>query len=364
MNRNPNYFKLGLFVIISFCLGVGFLIVFGAGAFLKKEMLAETCFDESVQGLDVGSEVKYKGVGIGTVKTITTPAKVYNAASEYVLVVFSLDENVFAEGRNKDPEQAFADAIDKGLKVYLSFKGLTGAAFLETDYFPDKTSDLNITWEPEHLYVPSRKSSIKRMGDALNQILETLADMNIVGMTTNLEELLETLNAKTANFDLAGISTQASTLLAEIRQTNRQLSDTLGSPEFHKMIQDAQGSFAGIRSIVDKAGEPVDNTLKDLQHTAANARTFTRELETRTDKRLKQVSGQINTLLESLNTTVKMLETLVWLNTDTINRTIDNFEHTSENLKQLSLEIKQYPGRLLLERPPRKLPEDTDGKGE
>lgn len=359
MNRNPNYFKLGLFVIISFCLGVGFLIVFGAGEFLKKEMLAETCFDESVQGLDVGSEVKYKGVGIGTVKTITTPAKVYKAASEYVLVVFSLDENVFIEGRDKAPEQAFEEAIDKGLKVYLSFKGLTGAAFLETDYFPDKTSDLNITWEPEHLYVPSRKSSIKRMGDALNQILETLADMNIVEMTTNLEELLETLNTKTAQFDLAGISTQASGLLAEIRQTNRQLSDTLGSPEFHKMIQDAQGSFAGIRSIVNKAGEPVDKTLKDLQHTAANARTFTRELETRTDTGLKQVSGQIDTLLESLNTTVKMLETLVWLNTDTVNRTIDNFEHTSENLKQLSLEIKQYPGRLLMERPPRKLPEDT-----
>jgi len=117
------------------------------------------------------------------------------------------------------------------------------------------------------------------------------------------------------------------------------------------MIQDAQGSFAGLRDIVDKAGNPVNQTLKDLQHTAANARTFTRELETRTDTRLKQVSGQIDTLLESLNSTVQMLETLVWLN-------------TSENLKQLSLEIRQYPGRLLLERPPEKLPEDTFEKGQ
>jgi hypothetical protein len=54
--------------------------------------------------------------------------------------------------------------VEKGLKVYLSFKGLTGAAYLETDYFPDTLSGLDITWEPEHLYIPSRKSSISAWG--------------------------------------------------------------------------------------------------------------------------------------------------------------------------------------------------------
>lgn len=364
MTQNANYFKLGLFVILAFCIAVGFLIVFGAGTFFKKEILAETCFDESVQGLDVGSEVKYKGVRIGTVKTITTPAKVYGTPSNYVLVVFSLDEGVFAESGGTDPEQAVTDVIQKGLKVYLSFKGLTGAAYLETDYFPDTISGLDITWEPRHLYVPSRKSSIKRLGDAVNLILEHLSQINILGMTANLEELLETLNTKTAEFDLAGISEQTSAMLEEFRRTNQQLSDTIGSPGFRQMIQDAQGSFAGIRVMVDKAGEPVSRTLEDLEHTAASARTLTSGLEARTDKKLSQVSKQVDTLLQSLNSTIKMLETMVWLNTDTINRTIDNFEHTSENLKQLSLEIRQYPGRLLLERPPKRLDEGRFGEGQ
>ncbi|HKL00707.1 MAG TPA: MlaD family protein [Desulfotignum sp.] len=362
MTQNANYFKLGLFVILSFCIAVGFLIVFGAGTFFKKEILAETCFDESVQGLDVGSEVKYKGVRIGTVKTITTPARVYGTPSNYVLVIFSLDEDIFAGSGAADPEQAFADVIQNGLKVYLSFKGLTGAAYLETDYFPDTISGLDITWDPRHLYVPSRKSSIKRLGDAVNLILENLSQINVLGMTANLEALLETLNTKTADFDLAGISGQTTAMLAEIRQTNQQLSDTIGSPKFRQMIQDAQGSFAGIRAMVDNAEEPVSRTLEDLEYTAASARTLTSGLEARTDKKLSRVSEQIDTLLQSLNSTVKMLETLVWLNTETINRTIDNFEHTSENLKQLSLEIKQYPGRLLLERPPKRHPENRFGE--
>jgi ABC-type transporter Mla subunit MlaD len=363
MTRNTNYFKLGLFVILSFGLAVGFLIAFGAGQFMTKEMLAESSFDESVQGLDVGSEVKYKGVRIGTVKSITTPAKVYGIPSNYVLVIFTLDPDVFVGSNTKDPEQAARAAIENGLTIYLSFKGLTGAAYLETDYFPDAVSGQDITWQPKHLYIPSRKSNIKRFGDALNLILENLSEMNILGMVATLEELLKTLNNKTTEFDLVGISEQTSNLLQELRKTNRQLSDTLGSEEFHQMIQDARGSFGGIRDMVDKAAKPVDKTLEDLMHTAANARALTRDLETRTDTGLKQVSGQIDTLLDSLNTTVKMLETMVWLNTDTINKTLDNFERTSENLKQLSIEIKHYPGRLLFERPPKKM-SDENIKGE
>jgi ABC-type transporter Mla subunit MlaD len=198
----------------------------------------------------------------------------------------------------------------------------------------------------------------------VNLILENLSQINIMGMTANLEGLLETLNRKTAEFDLAGISAQVSAMLEEIRKTSQHLSDTMGSEDFREIIQDAKGSFAGLRTLVEDAKTPVNETLTDLRHTAASARTLSHDLEHRTDTKLKQVSSQVDTLLENLNSTVQMLETLIWLNTDTIHRTIDNFEHTSENLKQLSLEIRRYPGRLLLERPPKKRPEDTIREGQ
>ena len=67
MTQKTNYFKLGLFVILAFALTAAMLIALGAGQFLKTETLAETYFNESVQGLNIGSEVKYKGVIIGAV---------------------------------------------------------------------------------------------------------------------------------------------------------------------------------------------------------------------------------------------------------------------------------------------------------
>ncbi len=108
----------------------------------------------------MGSEVKYKGVRIGTVKAITTPVQMYQVPSRFVLVVFALDPDAFPAADDQDPVQAVKKAVDQGLTVYLSFKGITGAAFLETDYLPDIVDPVDITWTPDNLYIPSRKSSI------------------------------------------------------------------------------------------------------------------------------------------------------------------------------------------------------------
>lgn len=181
-------------------------------------------------------------------------------------------------------------------------------------------------------------------------------------MTRDLEGLLNNLNRKTAEFDLASISTQSSAMMAEIRNTGRILSETIDSPEFRRMIQDAGGSFNSIQSLVADIRGPMTRTLEDLSHAATSARNLTRDLEERTDTRIAELSRQVDGLMKTLNNTVAMLENLVWLNSDTINRTINNFEHTSENLKQMSLEIRRYPARILLERPP-KPSEEPVGEG-
>ena len=120
MTQQANFFKLGLFVIIAIGLGAAFLIAFGAGEFFKKETLGETCFDESVQGLDIGSEVKYKGVKIGTVKAITTPAKLYHIQSNYVLVTFSLSDDCYVGQTGETSTIRIQKAIAEGLSVHLA----------------------------------------------------------------------------------------------------------------------------------------------------------------------------------------------------------------------------------------------------
>ena len=46
------------------------LVMLGGGSLFQKPIIVETVFDESVQGLDVGSPVKLRGVIIGEVRSI------------------------------------------------------------------------------------------------------------------------------------------------------------------------------------------------------------------------------------------------------------------------------------------------------
>ncbi|MFH2059118.1 MAG: MlaD family protein [Pseudomonadota bacterium] len=353
MTQKTNYFKLGLFVIIATALLAVFLIIFGAGDFFKKELLAETCFNESVQGLSIGSEVKYKGIKIGSVKSITSAARIYQTKSDYVLVIISLEESISLGQTGKTAKVRIQNAIQDGLTIKIAFKGLTGAAYLETDYTTIDTKELlKIAWSPRNIYIPSQQSKMKQFGDSINQILDSLAAINMKGMTLDIQSLLKTLNQKVNDVDMKNISGLVASLLTEIKDTNTKVSGALGSPRLKQLMDDAQVSFSEIRTIVEAAKTPLNQAIMDFQKAAGSTRTLTTGFETQLGPKIGSLATSLDKLMKSLSATSDLLENLVWLNSDKIKLIIENLETTSENLKQMSKDIKRYPGRLLFEKPP------------
>ncbi|MDF2698350.1 MAG: Paraquat-inducible protein, partial [Labilithrix sp.] len=70
MAAPTNHFKLGLFVLLAFAAVIATLITLGAWSMRKDSVQYHTYFNESVQGLDVGAPVKFRGVTIGFVSGI------------------------------------------------------------------------------------------------------------------------------------------------------------------------------------------------------------------------------------------------------------------------------------------------------
>ncbi len=346
MTRKTNYFKLGLFVILAFALTAAMLIAFGAGQFLKTEPLAETYFNESVQGLNIGSEVKYKGVKIGDVKSITTPTKVYDINSNYVLVIFSLSENCYVGQTGKNPEERMKKAVKDGLSVFLSFNGLTGSAYLETDYKKNGPDDLEITWTPENLYVPSRSSNIKQVSDAISQVMEALSTLDLQEMKKDLSALLKSLN-------ITKVSAQAESLLKELRQTNKDLAKTLASGRIKQILTDAGTSVSNLKQIVHAAKVPIKRTLADINTASGSVKRMLTGLEQDYPGKLTEMSHKMDTILDNLEKTSRLLETMFWTNADAIEKTIGNLENTTDNLNQFARELREYPGRILMEAPPK-----------
>ncbi|MCG8553626.1 MAG: MlaD family protein [Desulfobacterales bacterium] len=346
MTQKTNYFKLGLFVILAFALTAAMLIAFGAGQFFRTETLAETYFNESVQGLNIGSEVKYKGVKIGDVKSITTPTKVYDIASNYVLVTFSLSEDCYVGQTGKNPKERMKKAVDEGLSVFLSFNGLTGSAYLETDYKENGPDDLEISWLPENLYVPSRPSNIKQVSDAITRAMETLGSIDFKEMKKDFSALLKSLN-------ITRVSNQAESLIKELRQTNRELSKILTSGRVKQMLADAGSSMADLKQIVQAAKSPIKETLADINTASGSIQRMAAGLEQGYDVKLTEMSDKMASVLAGLEKTSRLLENMIWTNADVIEKTIGNLENTTENLDQFTRELREYPGSILMNAPPR-----------
>jgi len=337
MSEQANYFKLGVFVIAAFILLITGLVLFGAGDFLKKEIIVETCFNNTVQGLDAGSPVKYRGIEIGKVKSITEASRIYNVRTDYVLVTISLFENVSFGQTGETVEKRIQQALADGLTVQMAFKGLTGAAYLETGYTnKNDNSRLDITWKSKNIYIPSKPNKMTQMGESLDRIMTNLENINIQGILVKLQELLSITGTKLGEANIKEISFQVESLLKEIRNSNGKLDSFLDSKETKSLLADARAAMAGAKTIVENSKEPVQETLKEF----------------------KQAASKTNAIAGSLDRTSLLLGEMVWVNAGSMNDMVENLKTTSENLKQMSQDLKRYPGRLIFETPPDK----TDGK--
>ena len=81
MSTEAKKFRVGVFSIGALVIGVGGLIWIGASRFFEDTVPFVTYFSESVQGLDPGSSVKYRGVPAGRVAKIRIAPALADARS-------------------------------------------------------------------------------------------------------------------------------------------------------------------------------------------------------------------------------------------------------------------------------------------
>src|SRR6266581_5742914 len=186
-----SYFKIGIFVISAVVIGVIGVVVLGAGAIFQKKSIVETYIDESVQGLDVGSPVKFRGVPVGRVEQISLTSAEYATKREYVVVRMSISSNMFQFQVNDPKSEQLKEALDRGFRIRIAPQGLTGVAYLEADYLdPERNPPLEIDWRPDYPYIPSATSRILQLGDSVERILQNFEQLDIPQLTSSIEKSL------------------------------------------------------------------------------------------------------------------------------------------------------------------------------
>ncbi len=202
--KEPNYFRIGSFVVTGITILIIALIVFGSGKLFKKTVYVETYFNESVQGLTIGSAVKYRGMEIGHVKAISFVSQIYengnslgksNISSRYIYVKMAITSDILTNSSAKNLQFSLTQEIKDGLRIKLALQGLTGNAYLELDYLNPRTNPpLTISWKPKDYYIPSSPSVLSEFGENLSTILDSLKQVNFNEFFTNIQNLATSTN--------------------------------------------------------------------------------------------------------------------------------------------------------------------------
>ena len=340
-----SYFKIGLFVISATVIGVIGLVVLGVGTVLQRKALVETYIDESVQGLDVGSPVKFRGVPVGRVEQISLTSAEYATRRQYVLVRMSITSNIFQFPINDPNSPELRRELARGFRVRLAAQGLTGVAYLEMDYLePERNPPLEIDWQPAYPYIPSTRSRITQLSEAVERILNNIGDIDISQLSESIEKSLAAMTQLAESANLEKIGVQANALLSEVRETNRQISALVGNPDLKAALADAAVLAGRARQLVERAEKPVNQMLVELPQASESLNRFAKRLES-VSSDLPETSAQLRQMLQRLNRLVAGQQ-------GDIAKTVENLRAASENMKQLTDDSKRYPAQVLFGAPP------------
>jgi len=318
------------------------VVVLGGGAFFQKTNIIETYIDESVQGLDVGSPMRFRGVLVGKVEEITLTSVEYNTKRRYVLV----RADISSQFPLSDPASpSFLTEIEKGLRVRLAPQGLTGTAYLEADYLdPSQNPPLEIDWQPKYPYVPSARSKILQLSDAVERILRNIGEIDLERLIGTMQNSLNTIDKLAKGANVEKISAQATQLLTEVRETNRQLQNLVNGPELKDAVKDTAVAANKAREILERADKPLNQFINDLPKAS--------ESINRIVQRLDAASANLPETSVELRQTLQRLSRLISSQQQDIEKTVQNLRSASETLKEILDNSKKYPAQVLFGAPP------------
>ena len=333
MAKKTSSFLVGLFVTLGLVLGTVLIIWVGASRYFEPGNRYETYFDESVQGLQKDSTVKYRGVDVGRVERIRVAPD-----NHLVEVVMKID---------------LTEDIRKGMAAELKSAGITGIMFVELARVApgEKVSTPKITFATEHPVIPSRISTMQRVFAQVEEVMEKMKTVDFEGVS---DQFKATGKAAERFFD--GPQTRA--LVENLERTTHRIDETvarvdnvLSGGRLEKVADameadlDAVGRFTAKLSkdiedarIPDRSAE-AKQLLVEARELLADARRELKEMRlSETGQAVARISGELEGEQQAMAPALR--------------GAVDNLRRTSEELKGLLERLRAAPSEALFGEPP------------
>ena len=259
------------FLIGSFLLGGLVLLVTGALLLSRESWFSKPTeyvvyFTGALDGLDVGADVTYRGVKIGSVREIRLS---YDRELKDVVIPVVLRIHPDAGREAQRFDRVVERLVERGLRAQLQTQSLlTGKAIVALDLFPGQAGYVREPNEIELPVIPSVPSRVDLAADVLRDLIGTLRELPLGEMVVSANNTLQALERLSSSPELQdGLLSLGQTLhnLEELtQQLQRQIPPILdnarqGSDELRTAIGDlrqaAQAATVALQQMQGLAGD-------------------------------------------------------------------------------------------------------------
>jgi paraquat-inducible protein B len=270
VSKKINTTSIGLFIVTGLALGVTGLLLFSTSKLFSKTRDVIVYFDDSLNGLNAGAPVKYRGVTIGSVKRVMVR---YNqATNDYALpVILEVEEKLIRDRLAEETIEIFSEhslkeRVKGGLRASLQTESLvTGVLYV--DVRPNPRAPPPVFHQLKSVYpeVPTEPTQIQ-------QLFNNLATLDIKSIESNLNTLLAKLDKTVGSLNMGQINQGITNLLLSLDRlvTSGEITNAVAA--VRPTLEQYRLLGEKLNTRIDPLADSVTNSLAEVNRTLGQFR--------------------------------------------------------------------------------------------
>lgn len=319
MSKKINTTAIGLFIVVGIALGVIGLLIFSSSKLFSRSDEMIVYFDNSLNGLNEGAPVKYRGVTIGFVKRVMI--RFNQATDDFALpVILEVDQTLLRKRLgDSSVDVSTRGAVERifrtGLRASLQTNSLlTGVLFVDLEFEPNVPPRGFHQLEKIYDEIPSEPTDVQ-------QLMNNLASLDLKSVEKNLNALLVNLNASISSLHLAEIHDDISKVLGSVDRL-------VSSPDLKQDLVAMHTTLDQFRLVGEKLNNRIDPLADDVARTLVDA-----------DRALVQVRGAAQNVRIQLAPDAPLPNDL--------DQALRQLSNSSQSLSSLLDFLKQHPNAVI-----------------
>ena len=313
MASEARKFQIGLFVVVGGTLAVAAVIALGASHFLTDTRNHVTYFDESIQGLERDSLVKFRGIPVGRVYRLRIAPDGHLAEA-----VLKIDASL---------------NVTRDMRVKMAYAGITGMKYLEIDPVEPGTPDRSppLDFKPPYPVILSTPSELQAMLSSIEQVVENLRRLDLQGIGDRLKDSLDDLRILLARENWTDTIDNIREISISLRATSEDIRLMMNKPGVENLLADASATVASLNQTAGRLQQELDH----LQ----------------IGQRLAATVDRVDRFFDSATLSADDIHFILSQQEGNIFQILDNLRMTSESLNNLAASLKANPARTLFSSP-------------